>query len=252
MGKMLLINPDNYMKGDTSMKKGNHYKGGVKRASTGIPAGYMVRGHEYMAHNPKHGLLHMLKHNPVTGALSKLEHPIHKDVPMQLLTGALGAYLTKAIPTRRWISGLTDKVPMVGKYLNLLVGNGLNVRVLTTATKYIPGRKNAYKGVMTGGLVITGYDFLNMLLTDIFPKAAQTNPITGLGDNKDLRKAIQEKVMKQLQAGKVSGTTLPFETIDARQSRPFEMAKRTSRSFMTGGYTDATVEDEGGIGEDTM
>lgn len=244
MAKILLINPQ---KGE-SMKKGKHY-----HALSAIHAGDRVKGHMYKG-NPG-GLLGMLK-NPVTGVLSKIEHPIHKDVPMQLLTGALGAYLTKAIPTRKWISGLvgklTDRIsPRIAPYFGLLLGNGLNITVLTTAVKYIPKSKNTYKGVMTGGLVITGYDFLNMLLTDIFPKAAQVNPLAGLGDNKELRKAIEARIMKELNS-KVSGTTLPFETIDGRQSRPYEMAKRTSRSFVSGGYTDATVEDNGGIGEDTM
>ena len=177
------------------MKRGKHY-----RTLRALGPGQRVKGHMYKG-NPG-GLLGLIG-NPMRKLTDNIEHPLHKDVGMEMLTGALGAYLTKAIPTRRWISGLTDKIPMVGNFVNLLVGNGLNMTAVASAAKLVPVKqvKNASKGLLVGGVVITGYELLNMIMARISPNMVQST-MSGLGANSATRKAIQEKVMKQLQANK--------------------------------------------------
>lgn len=186
-------------KGD-DMKKGKHL-----RALSTIHKGSRARGHMFLGNpggllglsmiNPKH-------RNPVAALADNIVHPVNMDGLVTLGTAGLGALGTAAIPT----SKLVEYIPGIGKVkmINLLLSNGINMTLLASIAKMAFKRNpEVAHNVLAGGLTVTAVQLFKLLATaapnvTMLQTVSDKVTMSGLGTNAALRKAVQERVMKEL------------------------------------------------------
>jgi hypothetical protein len=254
MAEVLILNPSgkkiknpkptNLTKGG-HMKRGKHYK-----ADRNISKNSYIAGRQYL--NPgvypmyRPSLFSRMVSNPVGAVTRSLVHPIHKDSVQTLVAGAVGAFGTSMIPTRKFI----EMIPFVNKIpvLPMVLGNIVNMTILATATKMITKKDEWAKGVLVGGIIVTGIQIVAGVAKAApnivaLQKVSSSITMAGLGNDKEtVRKALEERIRKELSgpAAESSYSTvkgLPYESSYSVAGLPAES------SYSTVGGGDDLTED---------